>query len=134
MKWLISLMLLTTSSMAFSQPGVAYYQSSIPSFAVNYEFFERLRPELRIGTDTFFEDVSIEGIGTFDILNNEDYEFYAGLGIRTEEFQGIVVPIGVNVYPLDTKKFGFHFELAPIFDEQYDILRGSWGIRYRFLK
>jgi hypothetical protein len=42
-----------------------------------------------------------------------------------------VVPIGVNIYPFSNKNFGFHIELAPIIGWD-DVLRGSWGIRYRF--
>ncbi len=132
MKNLLTLALITLSSHAFAQFTVAYHQSNIPSVALSYEFFDRLRPELRIGTDVFFEDVSLEGMAVFDILNHEDYEFYAGVGLRVEEFAGAVVPVGVNVYPFEVKKFGFHIELAPIFGEDYDVLRGSWGIRWRF--
>ncbi len=88
---------------------------------------------MRIGTDDYFENISMEGIITYDFLNKDDYEFYAGLGIRANAFTGLVIPFGINIYPLATKKFGFHIELAPIIGDS-DILRGSWGIRYRFIK
>ena len=130
---LLTLLLTAVSRVGFAQFGIAYHQTNIPFVAVNYEFIDRIRPEVRLSTDTFFEDLSVEGVVTFDILNKEDYEFYAGFGVRTNEFAGVVIPVGVHVYPLQTKKFGFHIELAPIIDE-YEILRGSWGIRYRFLQ
>ena len=44
----------------------------------------------------------------------------------------VVVPIGLNIYPFSSKAFGFQMELAPIIGD--DVLRGSWGIRYRFIK
>ena len=98
---------------------------------LSYELKDRFRPEIRFGTDNYFEDISFEGILTYDIINNDDYEFYGGLGFRTHDFNGLVIPIGFNFYPLTTKEFGFQIELAPIIGES-NILRGSMGIRYRF--
>ena len=113
------------------QVAIEYHQSNLSFIGINYEIKDKLRTALRIGTDTYFEDVSIEGVITYDILNKEEYEFYGGLGIRTSNFNGIVIPVGFNFYPFLTKQFGFHIELAPIIGEA-DILRGSWGVRYRF--
>jgi hypothetical protein len=50
-------------------------------------------------------------------------------------FGGLVIPVGLNIFPFETKSFGFHIELSPIiaFDDEA-LLRGSWGIRYRFLE
>jgi hypothetical protein len=64
-------------------------------------------------------------------LNKPDYELYAGLGYRFGIFSGLVVPIGLNIYPFAKKNFGFHIEVAPILFDA-DILRGSLGIRYIF--
>ncbi|MCU4177426.1 hypothetical protein [Carboxylicivirga sp. N1Y90] len=116
-----------------AQIGVDYHQSSIPFFGINYEINERFRPEFRIGTDVYFEEISIEGIVTYDIITNTDYEFYTGFGGRTGDFEGFVFPVGLNFYPLAKKQFGFHVELTPIFGES-NILRGSLGIRYKFGK
>jgi len=68
---------------------------------------------------------------TYDIFNKDYYEFYAGLGGRITTFAGVVIPIGLNIYPFAVKNFGFHIELAPIIGDSA-ILRGSWGIRYKF--
>jgi hypothetical protein len=70
---------------------------------------------------------------TYDLSKKQEYDFYAGIGARVNGFSGIVVPLGLNVYPLSTKQFGFHIELTPIIGEE-SLLRGSWGIRYRFYK
>lgn len=131
MKKLILLLFLTLPTLASAQVGVDYHFSNLPFLGINYEIKERVRPEIRIGTDTYFEDISIEGIVTYDILNKTDYEFYAGLGIRSNDFAGLVIPIGLNFYPFTEKKFGFHIELAPIIGDE-DILRDSLGIRYKF--
>lgn len=131
MRSLITLLLAVAPSIVFGQLGTDFHQSNLPFIGLSYEIKDRLRPEIRIGIDNYFKDIFAEGILTYDILNNEDYEFYAGLGMRANGFIGLVVPVGINIYPLTTKNFGFHIELAPIIGES-DILRGSWGIRYRF--
>lgn len=119
------------SSAAFSQVAVSFHQSNLPFVGVSYDINERLRPELRIEVDSYLTDVPLELVLIYDIVNNEDYEFCVGLGGRTQEYNGLVVPLGVNIYPFENKSFGFMVELAPILGEN-DILRGSWGIRYRF--
>ncbi len=117
----------------FSQFGVDFQYSNIPFFGFNYEIKNHWRPEVRLGTDTFFDNVSVEGIVTYDILNKEDYEFYAGLGARFNTLPGLVVPVGFNFYPFDKRNFGFSIELAPIMGED-NVLRGSFGLRYSFDK
>lgn len=114
-----------------AQFTAAYHQSGLPFVAISYEFKERYKPEVRLGTDIQLQDVPVELVGLYDILQHEDFEFYAGFGIRQGIFPGAVVPVGLNVYPLPEKKFGFHMELATIIGED-EILRGSLGIRYRF--
>lgn len=133
MKQFIIVILTIVPSIAFGQLGISFHQSNLPFIGINYTIKDKIRPELRIGTDNYFESISIEGILTYDLLKKEDYEFYAGLGIRTGNFTGLVIPAGLNIYPLPTKQFGFHIELTPIIGEE-NILRGSWGIRYRFQK
>jgi hypothetical protein len=130
----IALMILMVAPLpVWSQFGVDFHQSNLQFIGLNYEIKDRFRPELRFGTDNFLEDVSVELVVMYDVLNTEDYEFYLGLGARGNIYEGAVVPIGVNFYPLATKNFGFHIELTPMLGES-SILRGSWGIRYRFGK
>lgn len=133
MKAVLIIAFFIASHACLAQFGVGMHQSNLPFASLSYEIRDRLRPELRIGVDNYLEDIYGEGVVVYDILNKNDYEFYAGVGLKTEPIAGVVVPIGLNFYPLATKKFGFHIELAPILGEE-DILRGSWGIRYRFLK
>jgi len=116
-----------------AQFGAAYHQSQLSFAAVNYEFKDRFRPEFRISTNVFDEDISPEFVFLYDILNKPDYEFYVGIGGRAIVDEGLVIPVGLNIYPLPQKQFGFHLEIAPIISD-VGILRGSWGIRYRFIK
>lgn len=118
---------------ASAQLGVGYHQSQLSFLGVNYEIKNRFKPELRISTNLFSEDISVEALALYDVINKEDYEFYVGLGIRSPVDEGIVIPVGLNIYPLPYKNFGFHMELAAIASDG-GILRGSWGIRYRFLR
>lgn len=130
----LAIIILFLSNVSFAQFGVSAHQSELPFIGFNYEFNEHLRPELRLGTDNYFEDISIEVVATYDILNKESYEFYAGAGARFNMFDGMVIPVGLNIFPFEAKSFGFHIELSPIITFGDDsLLRGSWGIRYRFL-
>jgi hypothetical protein len=131
MRRLITLLLALGTTTSFAQFGVSFHQTNLPFIGLNFEFNERIRPELRIGTDNYFNDLSGEVVVTYDIVNHDDYEFYAGAGVRGGVFEGVTIPVGVNVYPLPYKNFGFHIELTPILNED-PILRGSWGIRYKF--
>ena len=116
---------------SLAQFGVGFHQSNIPFVSLNYQLKNRLRPELRIGVDNFFEEIGVEGVMVYDFVEKEDYQVYAGAGGRVNALAGLVVPIGVNVFPLPVKQFGFHIELAPIIGNS-SVLRASWGIRYRF--
>jgi len=128
----IMALLIALPNISLAQLGLSFHQSNLPFVGVNYEIKNRIRPEVRVGTDAYFENISVEGVVTYDILDKEDYEFYAGLGGRVnDDFVGLVIPIGVNFYPFTEKQFGFHIELSPIVGDD-NILRGSWGIRYRF--
>ncbi len=127
----LALFFIPTASIA--QLGVSFHQSNLPFAGISYEIKDRFRPELRIGTDNFldYDYVSLELSVMYDILNKDEYEFYAGLGLKSTNFEGLVIPVGINIYPFNTKNFGFHIELSPILGDDY-VLRGSWGIRYRF--
>ena len=131
MRFLVIISLFVLPLFAFAQFGVNFHQSNLPFVGVNYEFKNKLRTELRIGTNNYFDATTLEGVITYDMVDRDDYEIYAGIGGRVINFEGLVIPIGVNVYPLSTKQFGFHIELAPLIGES-SVLRGTWGIRYQF--
>jgi hypothetical protein len=120
---------------AFAQTTVSFHQSNLPFIGVNYQFGERFIPEFRVGTDQFLEDISLELAGNYILKNTDRYEFYGGLGVRVGFYEGIVVPVGLNIYPFEQKDFGFHIEAAPIIGfSDSSLFRGSFGIRYRFSK
>ena len=129
-----AVLLLFSLTACFAQLSVGYHQSNLPFVSLGYEIKSRLMPELRLSTDIDLEeDFSPELVLTYQMINRQDYEFYAGLGYRLNAFEGIVFPIGLNIFPFNQQKFGLHIEAAPVIEiEGLTILRGSWGIRYRF--
>lgn len=123
------------SMTAFSQTTISFHQSNLPFIGVNHQFGEKFIPEFRLGTDTSLEDISAELAANYIFKKTDDFEFYGGAGLRVGYFDGIVIPVGLNLYPFEQKDFGFHIEGAPILVfEGNSIFRGSFGIRYRFLK
>ena len=122
---------LLISTGSYAQLGVSFQQSNLPFIGLNYEIKNRIIPEVRIGTDSYFDDTSLEVTVNYIFKRDETVNVYAGLGGRLHILRGIVVPVGLNIYPFEEKNFGFQIELAGILRES-GILRGSWGIRYRF--
>ena len=118
-------------SSAYSQLAIGYHQSNLPFLGVNYEFGDRWNPEFRVGTDNFIEDISLELVANYDIIDENNHEVYLGIGARTQSFEGVVIPAGVRIYPFQEKRMGFHMELAVIIEDDA-LLRGSWGLRYNF--
>ncbi len=134
MKSICFTFLLTSfGTVAYAQFGVSVHQSNLPFAGINYEILGRLLPELRVGTDNFFEDTSLEFTVSYIFKKSEQISAYVGLGARSSIFEGAVVPLGLNIYPFENKNFGFQMELAGLLTEA-TLLRGSWGIRYRFGK
>ena len=141
MKNILLLALLLGATPLAAQWTVSFHQSFLPFAGLSYGFGDRFRLEARVGTDLDFNSVTTEGLALYDILDEEDYELYAGLGGHTNDpFNGLVIAAGLNIYPFAEKRFGFHIELAPLVGIPLDSvdentrLRGSWGIRYRFLQ
>jgi hypothetical protein len=132
MRKLFVLLCCLASGNLFAQFGVSFHHSNIPFVGFNYEIADRFLPELRLGMDTYLDNMSVEAVATYQFIDKNDVEVYAGLGGRANSNPGLVAPIGLHVFPFSSKNFGFHMEVAPIFSDDTPIVRGSWGIRYRF--
>jgi hypothetical protein len=132
-KVLTILLILSISTFAKAQLGISYHQSLISFIGVNYEIEERFMPELRIGTNQLFENTDLELTVNYLFYKTEIINAYGGLGGRINLLPGAVIPVGANFYPFQNKSFGFHTELAALIGEN-PYLRGSFGIRYRFLE
>lgn len=121
------------STVSFAQWTVSYHQSNLPFVGVNKQIGEKWLPEFRVGTDNYIDDVSLELVVNHIFYKNDRIDFYGGIGGRIQNFAGLVIPVGLNIYPFERKDFGFHIEAAQFIGDG-DIFRGSFGIRYRFLK
>lgn len=117
-----------------AQFGVSFHQSNLPFIGFNYQIGERWLPELRIGVDNFLNETSLELTANYIVKKTDDVEVYSGLGGRVQSFDGLVIPIGLNIYPFQQKKLGCHIEMAGLVAYDDVVIRGSWGIRYRFLE
>ncbi len=130
----ISLFLLCFFSLlpGYSQIGVSYHQSNLPFIGINYTIEDHIITEARVSTDVYTDNVSLEPTAVYIFHTNESVDAYGGLGVRFDNFQGlVVVPLGINIYPFENKSFGFHIEAAMLLGD-HSILRGSWGARFRF--
>ena len=139
MKLLLLTALLAAGLSSHAQLTVGYYQSSLPFVGIGYGLLDgRLLPEARIDMDNFVEDSAVEVVGTYAFFKREDYEAYAGAGLRFGTLQSIPILLGVRAYPFVKRRVGVHLEAANLFltDEVGDglILRGSLGVHVRFGK
>ena len=121
------------STVSFAQWTVSYHQSNLPFIGVNKQLGEKWLPEFRVGTDNFIENVSLELVANRIFYKNDRIDFYGGIGARVQSLEGLVIRVGLNIYPFEKKDFGFHLEAAGLFGDS-SLFRGSFGIRYRFLK
>ncbi len=128
---LLILLSCITYCTSFAQLGVNYHQSAIPFIGLTYDIRTRLVAELRLATDVEISNFSPELIVAYKFASNENFNFYGGVGGRANVLTGLVVPLGFALYPFDNKQFGFHIEATPLIGEEL-VLRGSWGIRFRF--
>ena len=127
----LAILFSTTTLSAFAQLGVSYHESSMPFVGINYEYQDKYLGEIRVSSNNYFEELAFEITANYIFLSSDDFDFYGGIGGRTTHFEGLVIPVGLNLYPFENDRFGFHLEAAGLFGEGA-ILRGSWGIRYRF--
>jgi hypothetical protein len=120
-----------SSYFAKAQFGVSIHQSNLPFVGFNYELKERILPEFRLGVDNLAELLSVELTVSYIFKKDEWVNAYAGLGGRVNNFNALVIPVGLNIYPFERKNFGFQMEAASLLGNAA-LIRGSWGIRYRF--
>lgn len=121
-----------------AQLTAAYYDGSPHSkIGIGYEFSEKIWTELRFYNGFKVSDAEFEGVVNFSLKKDEIYNLYVGAGFSVPNFNALIVPVGVYIYPFEkTPNFSFVIEAQPMysFDESSILFFGSWGIRYRFQK
>lgn len=119
-----------------AQISVSFYNSSLSKIGVAYNFNDKIWTELRVMSNTVFEDITPELVVCYNVINKEKYRMYAGVGGVVNYFNGIVLPVGVQFSPFEKlADFSLHIECQPTFDfESEFLLQSSWGLRYMFNK
>ena len=120
----------------FSQVSVSFYNSSLSKIGVAYNFNGKVWTELRVYSNTTFDNITPELVACYNVINKEKYNIYAGIGGVVNYYNGIVLPVGVQFSPFEKlSNFSLHIECQPTFDFEDDfILQSSWGLRFRFNK
>jgi hypothetical protein len=131
----ISLLILFCNQ-GFSQLSASFNYSSIPKIGIGYQFSSRIWTELRVISNTRDEDFSPELIIVGNIIKKDRHNIYLGLGASINDFSGIVLPIGLEFYPIESfDRFSLRIEFEPTytaFDTQELFLMSSFGVKYRF--
>lgn len=122
---------------ANAQLVVNYHLSNLSFIGAGYQINDRVLPELRLAGNVAIDNFSPELMVSYQFVKKEIVEYYAGIGIRVNIDDGVVIPTGLNIYPFEEKRFGFHIEVAPIIllpveGDANMIFRTSTGIRFRF--
>jgi len=120
----------------FSQLSISYYSSSLSKIGLGYNFNDRLWSELRLYSNTSFDEITPELVICYNIVKKERHNIYLGLGGNVNYFTGFVLPVGVQFTPIEKlDRFSLHIEFQPSLDIDSDlILQSSWGLRYKFGK
>lgn len=131
---LISFLILASHS-SKAQITLSYHVSDVSFVGVNTMIGNRFMPELRLGVNQDVEDVDVELNVFYLFKRRPSLQWYGGAGIRRSDiFEGLAFPTGLNIYPFERKNLGFQMEVAGLYGSGRARLRGSVGIRYRFDK
>lgn len=79
----------------FSQISISYYDSSLPKIGFGYNISEKAWGELRLYSNTTFNDLTPELVLCYNVIKKERHNIYVGIGGNANFFNGLVVPIGV---------------------------------------
>lgn len=138
-----SLLLLCTTVSAQLSIGYFPLQSEL-SFATNTE--RALWGDMRIATNTFFGNITVEPILMANIKKKEMVNYYGGLGANLNFFNaannvsvinGYTLHFGVRAKPIkQVRNLHFIFEISPYINQKFDggILRTRLGVAYQFGK
>jgi hypothetical protein len=132
---MISLLILFCNQ-GFSQLSATFNYSSLSKIGLGYQFSTRIFTEFRMISNTKMDDISPELIIGYNAINRDRHNVYIGLGATINHFSGLVLPIGVEFFPIESfDNFSLKIEFEPtytLFDTEELLLMSSVGIKYRF--
>ncbi|MDR7129962.1 hypothetical protein J2X69_002308 [Algoriphagus sp. 4150] len=138
---LLSLTLFAFVSFAKAQISAGVnLQSSETFVTIGTDPYKQFFGEGRIGTG---RNIGIELMGAYNIVQKDDMNFYAGLGLgldndrhnnhRNDDDIYIAIPIGLLITPFSSKNLGLVLEAAPVLATDHgDYFRAGFGFKYTF--
>jgi hypothetical protein len=146
MKKIIFILLFSTFSLFIkAQIAVAYYPFN-NVFSISSNTQNVIWGDLRLETNTFFGNVTIEPHLMWNYKKTDWVNYYAGLGVSISPFQtdqdidllnGYSIDFGVRVKPIEKhRNFQVLFELSPFINKDFDggLFRALLGVGYNFGK
>ncbi|MCT4624816.1 MAG: hypothetical protein N4A46_14440 [Schleiferiaceae bacterium] len=146
MKKIIFILLFSTFSLFIkAQIAVAYYPFN-NVFSISSNTQNVIWGDLRLETNTFFGNVTIEPHLMWNYKRTDWVNYYAGLGVSISPFQtdqdidllnGYSIDFGVRVKPIEKhRNFQVLFELSPFINKDFDggLFRALLGVGYNFGK
>jgi hypothetical protein len=96
---LLLLFLLATPIDLRAQFTVSYHQSIFSFAGFNYETEKGWIPEVRLGTNKLFENISFEALINYGFISKPEYTFYGGAGLTI--LDGAIsgyIPVGLSTF------------------------------------
>lgn len=112
-----------------------YNNSEISKVGVAYHFNEKLWTEAKLYSGTSIDNITLDLVLNYNFWRKEIHQMYIGGGVSVGNINGIVIPLGLQVAPIESlKNLSFHIEFQPLYEIDLDniFLQGFWGIRYTF--
>lgn len=132
---LLTLMLSLFASEASSQVTASFYTNDANSkIALGYNFNDKLWTDLRIYSGTNIDNITPELVLNYNFIRKDMYDTYVGGGVILNDINGIVVPLGLAIKPLENvKNLSINLELNPLYEIDYEdvYIRAFIGIRYK---
>lgn len=117
------------------QLSLSYQYSSLDKIGLGFNFSKRFWTELRIYGNTYIESITPELALLYNVSVKENHEVYLGAGAVVNYFNGIIIPLGIQIRPFEKfRNFSFQIEFQPLIEVEIEdmLLQASAGIRYRF--
>ena len=132
---MISLLILL-SNHGFSQLSATFNYSSLSKIGLGYQFSTKIFTEFRMISNTKMDDIGPELIIGYNAINRDRHNVYIGFGATINYLSGLVLPIGLEFYPIESfDNFSLKIEFEPtytVFDTEELLFMSSAGIKYRF--
>jgi translation initiation factor 6 (eIF-6) len=134
--FLLLLIFFGTITQTKAQFSASFYNNSdISKIGVAYPINEKLWTEAKLYSGTNIDNTTLDLVLNYNFWRKEIHQMYIGGGMSVGNVNAIVIPLGLQVAPIESlKNLSFHIEFQPLYEIDLDdiFLQGFWGIRYTF--